>query len=228
MAQSENANARYKDTVFCLLFSDKENLASLYNALNPNSPCANADDIVVVTLQNAIYMELKNDVAFMIGTDIHLWEHQSTQNPNMPLRFLQYISAEYQRLIDTERKSLYSESLIELPSANFVVFYNGTTDMPDRSTLKLSDAFKNKRKEAKLELVVDVFNINSGHNQRILNECKTLGGYAQLVRHTRENPHSQANAYEFDTLLMQTIKLAPIFHIITAFDTTCASGEQGC
>ena len=45
----------------------------------------NIDDLKVVTLQDAIYMEMKNDIAFLVGTDIHLWEHQSTVNPNMPV-----------------------------------------------------------------------------------------------------------------------------------------------
>ena len=109
-----------------------------------------------------------------------------------------------------------------------MVFSGGTESTPDHSVLKLSDAFEGagsagtpKDEQPVLELVADVYNINSGHNSALLDACATLKSYAEFVRRTRENPHSQANAYEFDILLTQTIKLAPIFHIITAFDTIC-------
>ena len=98
----------YKDTVFRMLFSDRKNLLSLYNAVSG----AHYDDpekLEIVTLENAIYMGMKNDLAFIIDTDLFLYEHQSTYNPNMPLRDLFYISSEYQKLVD--KKSLYSSVL---------------------------------------------------------------------------------------------------------------------
>ena len=185
-----NTNFRYKDTVFRMLFSDKVNLLSLYNAISPKR-CDNIEELRVVTLANAIYMGVKNDIAFLIGDDIHLYEHQSTKNPNMPLRFLEYITAEYQRLSD--KKSLYSSNLINLPAPNFVVMYNGTEDVADHETMKLSSAFMrssedmSSKTKSKLELEVDVYNINAGHNEGILNACDTLKGYAEFVRRTREN-----------------------------------------
>ena len=109
-----------------------------------------------------------------------------------------------------------------------MVFSGGTEDTPDHEVMNLSSAFegdadatKDESKQPVLELVADVYNINAGHNTQILEACTTLKDYADFVRRTRENPHSQANAYEFDILLTQTIKLALIFHIITAFDTIC-------
>ena len=54
-------------------------------------------------------MGMKNDLAFIIDTELFLYEHQSTYNPNMPLRDLFYISSEYQKLVD--KKSLYSSVL---------------------------------------------------------------------------------------------------------------------
>ena len=99
------ANRQYKDTVFRMLFSEKENLLSLYNAVTGNA-YQNADDLKIVTLENAIYMGMKNDLAFMLETNIYLYEHQSTLNPNIPLRDLIYIGIEYQQYVDD--KSLYS------------------------------------------------------------------------------------------------------------------------
>ena len=193
MSQGERTNIKYKDTVFRMLFSDKERLLSLYNAMSPKH-CDNIDELKVVTLESAIYMEAKNDIAFIIDTDIHLWEHQSTLNSNMPLRFLQYITAEYQRL--TSKRSLYSRKIVKLPQPHFVVFYNGIEDSPDHNVLKLSDAFQVKTEDAALELVADVYNINAGHNCAVQETCEALKGYAEFVSRIRENqkvmPLSQA------------------------------------
>ena len=123
------ANRNYKDTVFRMLFSDRKNLLSLYNAVNGTS-YKNPEELEIVTLENAIYMGLKNDLAFIIATNLFLYEHQSTYNPNMPLRDLFYISSEYQKLVD--HKSLYSSVLQKIPAPNFIVFYNGTEKKEDR------------------------------------------------------------------------------------------------
>ena len=52
-----------------MLFSDRKNLLSLYNAIN-GTAYENADDLEIVTLENAIYMGMKNDLAFIIDTII--------------------------------------------------------------------------------------------------------------------------------------------------------------
>ena len=102
------ANRNYKDTVFRMLFSDRANLLSLYNAVTGYA-YDNPDELQIVTLENAIYMGMKNDLAFVFDTGIYLYEHQSTVNPNIPLRDLFYISAEYSKLV--EKKSLYSSAV---------------------------------------------------------------------------------------------------------------------
>ena len=83
------AKREYKDTVFRMLFSDKKNLLSLYNAVTGRAH-ENAEDFEIVTLDNAVYMGMKNDLSFLLDTHIYLYEHQSTKNPNMPLRDLFY------------------------------------------------------------------------------------------------------------------------------------------
>ena len=103
------ANRNYKDTVFRMIFSDRKNLLSLYNAVNGTS-YKNPEELEIVTLENAIYMGMKNELAFIIATNLFLYEHQSTYNPNMPLRDLFYISNEYQKLV--VQKSLYSHPLV--------------------------------------------------------------------------------------------------------------------
>ena len=88
------AKRPYKDTIFRMLYHDKENLLSLYNAVNGRN-YTNAEDLQIVTLKNAIYMGMKNDLAFIMDLNLYLYEHQSTYNPNIPLRNLFYIADEY-------------------------------------------------------------------------------------------------------------------------------------
>ena len=187
----------YKDTVFRMLFSDRKNLLSLYNAVSG----AHYDDpekLEIVTLENAIYMGMKNDLAFIIDTDLFLYEHQSTYNPNMPLRDLFYISSEYQKLVN--KKSLYSSVLQKIPAPQFIVFYNGTEKEKDSWVNHLSEAFENLSGAPKLELEVLTININEGHNSELMEQCQTLREYAQYVACVRRY------AKEFE--LNKAVKLA--------------------
>ena len=177
------ANRQYKDTVFRMLFSEKENLLSLYNAVTGNA-YQNADDLKIVTLKNAIYMGMKNDLAFMLETNIYLYEHQSTLNPNIPLRDLIYIGIEYQQYVDD--KSLYSSSLQKIPAPKFMVFYNGTDAVDDRVELRLSNAYEHLAGEPDLELKVLMLNVNEGHNKELMEQCQTLKEYAIYVARVRK------------------------------------------
>ena len=116
----------YKDTIFRMLYHNKENLLSLYNAVNGRE-YTDPEKLQVVTLENAIYMGMKNDLAFIMDMNLYLYEHQSTYNPNIPLRNLFYIADEYQRLV--VRKSLYSTVIQKIPTPRFLVFYNGTKEV---------------------------------------------------------------------------------------------------
>ena len=176
------ANRNYKDTVFRKLFSDKENLLSLYNAIN-GSTYEDPEELEIVTLENAIYMGMKNDLAFVVDTSLVLYEHQSTYNPNMPLRDLFYISAEYQKLVDN--RSLYSSTLQKIPAPSFIVFYNGTEKKEDRWENYLSEAYEEQDGEPNLELKVITLNINEGHNRELMEQCETLREYAQYVAKVR-------------------------------------------
>ena len=177
------AKRQYKDTVFRMLFDDKKHLLSLYNAVNQKN-YTDADALQVITLKNAIYMEMKNDLAFIIDMNLYLYEHQSTYNPNMPLRDLFYISNEYQRLV--EQKSLYSSAIQKIPAPKFVVFYNGNKQIEDVSELKLSSAYECLTNDPDLELRVTVLNVNEGHNRELMEHCQVLEEYAQYVARVRQ------------------------------------------
>ena len=171
-----------KDSIFRMLFKDKENLLSLYNALN-KTDYTDVDELEITTLENAIYMNYKNDVSFVFDFELMLYEHQSTVNPNMPLRDLLYVTSILQKRVSTE--NLYGSKQIKIPSPRFVVFYNGADYQPERQTLRLSDAYEKKQGNPELELTVTVYNINCGCNEEIMNACKTLKEYAMYVEQVR-------------------------------------------
>ena len=129
----------YKDTMFRMLFKEKKHLLSLYNAISRTS-YTDVENLEITTLENAIYMNYKNDISFVFDFELMLYEHQSSINPNMPLRDLIYVTKVLQNIIRNE--DLYHSVLIKLPTPKFVVFYNGTDFQPDKQTLKVSDAFK--------------------------------------------------------------------------------------
>lgn len=179
---SVTANREYKSTMFSMLFRNKKELLELYNAVN-HSDYTDMEDLQIVTLENAIYMNMKNDLAFVIDMRLNLYEHQSTYNPNMPLRDLLYGAREYQKLV--KDKSIYASTLVRLPAPRFIVFYNGQEDRPAKELLKLSDAYYTKEEEPELELKVTVLNINEGKNRELLAKCKTLQEYMQYVEYVR-------------------------------------------
>ena len=192
------ANRKYKDTVFRMLFTDRKNLLSLYNAVN-GSHYEDADALEIVMLENAVYMGMKNDLAFIVDTGLFLYEHQSTYNPNMPLRDLFYISGEYQKFVDN--RSLYSSSLQKIPAPNFIVFYNGIEKKEDRWVNYLSESYENLTGAPNLELKVITLNINEGHNCRLMEQCRILKEYAQYVAKVRE----YAGNTDLDTAVEQAV-----------------------
>ena len=148
----------YKDGVFRRLFNDKEKILELYNALTGENYPPDTD-VKIVTLDNAVFGDMKDDLSFMIEDRfIILTEHQSTINPNMPVRELCYIAKQLEKLVFS--KAIYSKRLIKLPTPEFYVFYNGAEDFPVCREQKLSDAFAVKCDKISLELKVKVINVN--------------------------------------------------------------------
>ena len=185
-----------KDILFRLVFgNDRQALLQLYNALH-GTAYTDPHELQIVTLDNAIYISRKNDLAFLLAGSINMYEHQSTLNPNMPVRFLIYLAQEYQLLVESTDRSLYGSELIPLPTPQCVVFYNGTADTPDEYELRLSSAFSNQNVEPAVEVVVNVININYGHNEHLMQGCGLLSQYAQFVAATREYANKYDNREE--------------------------------
>ena len=190
----------YKDTVFRKIFNNKENLLALYNALN-GTHYNNPEDIEIITLDNALFLKMKNDIAFLVSTDqICLVEHSSTVCLNYPLRSLLYLTKEYQAILKQRNQDILSYTQVKIPTPRCIVLYNGPAQRPEREVMKLSDAFANQDVEGCLELKVEILNINYGKNESLQKACKTLEDYAILVAKIREY------AREMDDLSMAVHK----------------------
>lgn len=175
-----------KDRLFRFLFEkDREALLELYNALN-GTDYEDSSKLEIVTIESAVYVVMKNDLAFVLTGTLSMYEHQSTYSPNLPVRFLVYLAQEYQTVIEQAEKSLYGAGLISLPTPKCVVFYNGTKEMPEEEILRLSDAFEDRTVKADVELTVRMLNINHGHNRLLMEKCRVLREYAEFVDITRK------------------------------------------
>lgn len=170
-------NRTYKSTIFIMLFEDRNNLLELYNAMS-GKHYTDPELLEINTLENAIYMSIRNDISFLIDGRLSLYEHQSSYSPNLPLRFLFYISHLYSRM--TKDRNLYGSKTVRIPAPEFVIFYNGRAEMPERHILKLSDMYniKDRKRRAKLELEAVMLNISGEYNQKLKAACKTLREYA--------------------------------------------------
>lgn len=168
-------NRTYKSTVFIMLFEDRNNLLELYNGMS-GKHYTNPELLEIYTLENAIYMSIKNDISFLIDGRLSLYEHQSTYSPNLPLRFLFYISHLYSRM--TKDDNLYGTKKVHIPEPEFVIFYNGRKEMPERQVLKLSDMYTTKDKQVRLELEAVMLNISGENNHKLKAACHTLREYA--------------------------------------------------
>ena len=116
------ANRNYKDRLFRFVFNNKKDLLDLYNAINGTN-YDNPEELEVNTLENVLYLSMKNDLSFLIDAELNLYEHQSTYNPNMPMRGLLYFAGVYNRHISSREINIYSSSPKEFPFPGHIVFY---------------------------------------------------------------------------------------------------------
>ncbi|MDR2052235.1 MAG: Rpn family recombination-promoting nuclease/putative transposase, partial [Treponema sp.] len=170
------ANARYKDSVFSFLFSDPDILRELYGAI-AGVELPSDVPVTINTLEGVLYKTLLNDISFEIARRlVILLEHQSTINPNLPVRLLLYIARVYEKIISG--RNVYGSKKFFIPRPEFIVLYNGTAPYPDRVELKLSDSFEDavslgmpKDAVPHLDLTATVYNINQGHNENLGLRC---------------------------------------------------------
>lgn len=185
MGNTTNTKREFKDRLFKKIFSDKKALLSLYNAVN-GSHYDNPEKIEYNTIEDYVYMGMKNDLSFVLTDSLNLYEQQSTPNVNIPFRGFMYLAKLYQKMF-ADDVDLYSSKRIMIPLPQFIVFYIGQEDEPDVMEMKLSDSFEAKDgKIGCLECRATLLNINHGHNRRLMEHCEELNGYAILVYKVRK------------------------------------------
>ena len=206
----------YRDTLFRTIFGGKDErskrwLLSLYNALSGKNH-TNIEDLEITTLEDVIYVSMKNDLSFLIHSQMCLYEHQSTVNPNMPLRGLLYFSQLYQQYIDKHKRNLYGSVLVKIPAPQFIVFYNGDKEQSDIIKYKLSDAFitdvSSKDGEtygADFEWTATVININKNNNESLSKNCEPLYYYCEFVNQVKEN---LSQGMTFDSAVNEAVDFA--------------------
>ena len=196
-------NRLYKARLFVMIFEDKRKLLELYNAIS-GKHYEDPELLEINTLENAIYMSMKNDLSFLIDARLSLYEHQSTYSPNLSLRFLFYLSDMFSGM--TMDANLYGTKRVVLPVPRFVVFYNGEADQPDRQILKLSDLYTVKEEEPMLDLKVLVLNVNQGHNPELMEACRTLWEYAEYTERVRKYAKEQPIAEAVERTITECIQ----------------------
>lgn len=173
-----NLNRSHKDAVFKIVFNNPKELLSLYNALADRN-IIDESQLIINTLESAVFIGINNDLSFIIDDCLSLYEHQSTRNPNMPLRGLFYFADLYKSIYYSD--DIFTNHLIPLLTPKFVVFYNGREDLPDSYEIKLSEAFINKSSVSDLEVIAHVYNINEGHNSELADKCQKLKEYSRFI-----------------------------------------------
>ena len=216
-------NRKFKDTLFRKVFNNKKDLLSLYNALN-NTSHTDESLITINTIEDAMYIGYKNDISFIINSELNLYEHQSSVNPNMPVRGLIYFAELYKGYIEQNNLLIYNERLVKLPFPRYVVFYNGTEEQPEEQELRLSDAFvqvpegeglkdtagteADKTNKPSVEVVVQLLNINYGCNQELMEKCQKLMEYSRFITLVRMKSDTLTKEYKKE---MKSINKKEIF-----------------
>lgn len=191
-------NRQYKDRVFRMIFNSREKLLELYNAMN-GTDYEDAEELEIVTLENAVYLAMRNDMAYVFHDELFLYEQQSSKNGNMPLRCLFYVSDSYSRMVMGQ--NLYGSRQIKIPAPTFVVFYNGKDKIEEGEVL-LSDAYSKKMEVPNLELRVKVWNINLGNSEEIYKKSRTMHDYMIFVDKTRR----YSEQYPLEDAIEQTVE----------------------
>ncbi|MCR5796738.1 MAG: hypothetical protein K6G63_02330 [Eubacterium sp.] len=209
-------NREYKDRLFNFIFGREENrewTLSLYNAVN-GSNHTDPSGIEFNTLEDVLYLGMRNDTSFLISDIMSVYEAQSTFNPNLPLRLLGYVDELYSGYISRNKLNKYGSKLISLPIPKLVVFYNGQTDKMDETIIKLSDSFnESHRAEADIEVKVRMLNVNHGRNCELMEKCKPLAEYAWFVSEIRDYRKS----FGIETSVRLAIEAMPDDFVIKIF-----------
>ena len=211
------ANREYKSDVFSMLLEDRARALDVYNAM-AGTAYTDPEIIEIHTLESGVSLTVHNDASFVVSMDsvLNIYEHQSTYNPNMPLRELIYFVTIIKKLV--ENRYLLSHKLVKIPTPKFAVFYNGDKTRPEREVLKLSDAYENWSDEPQLELMCTVYNINPGNNEDLKKRSRTLREYMIFVGYVNENlAKAKKGDKDYETAIRDAVNRCIVENILKDF-----------
>ncbi len=150
--------------------------------------------VELTTLEDVLYSDRKNDLSFLIEDHfVILIEHQSTSNPNLPLRDLIYIARTLEKMM--ESLPIYGETLQKIPVPEFYVLYTGEGKW-EQKILRLSESFNCRAPENSVEPVVKVINLGYNEKNEVLKRSETLAGYSRLLHYIKEGKGQGKNLQE--------------------------------
>ena len=201
-------NEKHKDRLFRAIFggSNPEYALSLYNAVN-NTDYSDASELEIYTIDDTVYMGMKNDISFIFDDEINLYEHQSTYNPNMPLRGLFYMAKQYEKYVEDKGLDIYSSTILSLPTPKYVVFYNGKREVPETENLRLSNSFKKDASGSAIEVIASMINVNYGQNKDIMSRCRALHDYSLFIKKIRDYNRNNDTKTAVDLAINDAIDL---------------------
>ena len=200
----------HKDRLFRLVFGREEYKAatlSLYNAIT-GSDYTDPEELEINTIEDAVYLNMHNDVSFIIAETLNLYEHQSSFSPNIPMRMLLYVSQLYSKMLEVNpnmSNRMHTHSKVMFPAPKFYVFFNGVEKEPEERVLEITDCFMDQS-NSDLKLSVKMFNINYGSNKNLMEKCSPLSDYSKFIHDVRKYKIEGKDAKE---AVAQAIELLP-------------------
>ena len=180
-------NRKYNDKLFKFIFGNPKNrelALELYNGLN-ESNYNNPEDIDYHIVDDAIYMNIKNDKSFLVENDLRLWDQGDEYFPPIPLRSLNYVTKFYEDYIEKENLDIDGPELVMIPKLNCICLYDKKDNNVYIHKVKLSDIWSKDENSLDdriyLELETCMININYEYNNKLLKRCKSLYEYSFFV-----------------------------------------------
>ena len=183
-----NENREYRSDVFSMLMEYPEYALQVFNALNGTN-YSDPEVVEMCTLAKGISLSVRNDASFIIDMHLSIYEHQSTYNPNMPLRAAIYLGEVIRPWL--KGRDLYASRRIMIPTPHLVVFYNGVKGCPEKEVQRLSDSYRHDG-EPEVEVICTLYNINAGNNEDLLDRCPVMREYMIFVNRVRENEEAES------------------------------------
>ena len=136
----------------------------------------------------------------------------------------------YSKILKRQSARLYNSAMVKIPTPQYIVFYNGTDEYPEKVKLRLSDAFIKPREDKDYEFTATVYNINPGKNRELLETCKPLKGYSFFIDKIRANSRTMIAEEAVDSAVRECVdkgilkdvlseeRAAVMLEMLTTFD----------